>query len=111
MTTTVQEIIDAVNAYADAQARTVNDRGWLALTHRSSRSPAADAARAVRDAGWDALDLIQEWPEVEIRAHSARVLKAPDGTCVLYYCERKDGRTFERLTTDLRTNHRSASHE
>jgi hypothetical protein len=94
---TTQAILDAINAYADAQARAVNDRDWLALTHRSSRGPDADRARALRDAGREALDVIQDWPEVEVRPNGARLLEAPDGTRVLYYCERRHGRTFERL--------------
>jgi hypothetical protein len=93
---TTQDMLDAVNAYADAQAREVNHTSWLALTHRSSRSPEADAARALRDAGREALDVIQDWPEVEVRAAGARVLEAPDGTRVLYYCELRNGRTLER---------------
>lgn len=94
---TTQEIITAINAYADAQAHEVNDRGWLALTHRSSRGPEADAARAIRDAGRDALDAIQDWPQLEKQDDGACVLQAPDGMQVLYFCERREGRTFERL--------------
>jgi hypothetical protein len=94
---TPAEIIDAINAYADAQTAEATDRAWLALTHRSNRTAAADQARALRNAGHEALDIIQEWPEVEKRDEGACVLQAPDGTRFLYFCERQDGRTFERL--------------
>src|ERR1041385_9414502 len=95
MTTTA--ILEAINAYADAQQRGSDTRSWLALTHRSNRSAAADEARAIRDAGRDALDVIQDWPKVEQRADGPCVLQAPDGTRVLYFCERKEGCTCERL--------------
>lgn len=99
MTTT--DVITAINAYADAQRAEVSERAWLARVHRSSTGPKADAARARRDAGRDALDLIQDWPTVQTLTGGARILEAPDGVKVLYYCERADGRTFERLTTDV----------
>lgn len=92
-----QAIIDAINAYADAQKRYAGDREWVALTHRSSTGAEADEARRLRDAGRDALDMLQDWPEVEKREDGACVLQAPDGAQVLYYCERLNERTLERV--------------
>jgi hypothetical protein len=97
---TTSEIIDAVNAYAEAQKVQGSDRAWLALVHSSNRSAAATAARTIRDAGRDALDEIQDWPTIEKRDAGACVLQAPDGSLILYYCERpnEQNRSFERLT-------------
>lgn len=81
---TITEIVTAINAYADAQRAAGSTRNWLALTHRGSKGAEADAARAIRDAGKDALDMIQDWPEIEKRENGSVVLQAPDGMQVLY---------------------------
>jgi hypothetical protein len=112
---TTQEIIDAVNAYANRPPRARTAPGWMGLLHRSSWPPEAAAARAVHEAGRAALALIQDWPIVEHRAEGACVMQAPDGTLVLYYCEGESVQggfvLRERLTTDLRTHTRRESHE
>jgi hypothetical protein len=94
---TTDSIIAAINAYADAQKRETDDRSWLALTHRSSRGSEADAARTLRDAGSDALESLLHWRTVEKREEGACLLESPDGDRVVYYCERMNGRTFERV--------------
>jgi hypothetical protein len=104
-------MIDAVNAYADAQARAGTAQAWRDLLHDQNHSPAADAARALREAAKDAIYAIQGWPVIEKRADWASVLQAPDGTLVLYYCDQQDEHTLERLRTDLRATYRRASHE
>jgi hypothetical protein len=95
MTTT--EIIRTINAYADSQKSRGGGRAYLALVHGSSGGAEADEARAIRDAGRDALDLIQDWPTVEQREAGASVIVAPDGTRVLYYYERYNGRILQRV--------------
>jgi hypothetical protein len=94
---TTQEIITAVNAYADAAKACGSTTTWLALVHRSSHGLDADAARQVRDAGKDALDEVQDWLSIEYRGNDVYVLQAPDGTHVLYFCECINGATYERL--------------
>lgn len=78
------EIITAINAYADAQQAEATNTAWLALVHRSNRSAAADVARAIRTAGRDALDIIQDWPTIATLDNGACILQAPDGTQVRY---------------------------
>jgi hypothetical protein len=100
---TTQDIIDAVNAYADACKAEGNTIGWLTLVSRSNRSPEADRARAVREAGREALDAVQDWPTEQTLNDGACLLRAPEGQLVRAWRERRDGQTFERLTREAPT--------
>jgi hypothetical protein len=93
---TTAEIITAINAYAESQKSRGGGNAYLALVHGSSGGPEADEARALRDAGRDALAIIQGWPTLEQREAGASVLAAPDGSRVLHYYERYNGRRIQR---------------
>lgn len=86
--TTVDEMIQQVNAYAD----------FLATFKAGTVQIRTPEAKALRRDALMVLEAAQDWPEVETRDGQHIVLQAPDGSHVLYSVEWGGEQRVERLT-------------
>jgi hypothetical protein len=84
----LQDDINSINAWAN----------YVAAIPAGKLDPRSKEDRALQRAGTKALQMIQDWAEIEKRDGQHIVLQAPDGTHVLYSYEQEGEQFVERLT-------------